>query len=61
MKKFPVGTEFYRKKGLEKAVTIHLPKELHDKLRRLAKKDERSLQITARRILEDGLKREGKA
>jgi predicted transcriptional regulator len=59
MKRLPaVGTEFYKKKGLEKAITIHLSKELHDKLRRLAKKEERSLQITARRILEEWLKRE---
>jgi len=60
MKKFPVGTEFYKKKGLEKSVTIHLRKELHDKLRRLAKVEERSLQITARRILEIAIERGGK-
>jgi len=58
MRKFPVGTEFYRKKGLEKAITIHLPKELHDKLLKLAKKEERSLQVTGRRILEEKLRRE---
>lgn len=58
MKKIPVGTEFYRKKGLEKAITIHLSKVFHDRLFQLAKKNERSLQVTARRILEEGLKRE---
>jgi predicted DNA-binding protein len=56
MKKIPVGTEFYKKKGLEKAITIHLPKELHARLYRLAKSEERSLQITVRRILEERLK-----
>jgi predicted transcriptional regulator len=57
MRKFPVGTEFYKKKGLEKAITVHLSKDLHEKLRRLAKKNERSLQVTTRRILEDGLRK----
>jgi hypothetical protein len=56
MRKFPVGTEFYKKKGLDKAITVHLSKESHDKLKLLAKKEERSLQITARRILEAHLK-----
>lgn len=52
---YPLGTKFYKKKGM-KAVTVHLSKEYHEKLLELAKKEERSLQKTARRILENGLK-----
>ena len=53
-KEYPVGTTFYKKKGLM-AIIIHLPKEAHVKLKALAKKEERSLQKTARRILEEKL------
>lgn len=56
MKSYPTGKEFYKKKGLTKALTIHLTKEAHSRLLRLARKQERSLQITARRILEEHLK-----
>lgn len=59
MKKlFLVGTEFYKKKGLEKAITIHLSKDFHLRLKKLAKKEERSLQVTARRIIENQLEKD---
>lgn len=48
------GSEFYKSKGL-KPVTLHLPIKAHKKLRELAKREERSLQVTARRILMDYL------
>lgn len=44
------GTQFYKDAGL-KAVTVHLPKDAHVKLMALAKKEDRSLQRTIRRIL----------
>jgi hypothetical protein len=46
------GTTFYRSAGL-KAVTVHLPAKAHKKLVEMAKKEDRSLQKTIRRILMD--------
>lgn len=51
-----MGTTFYKVKGLV-AITIHLSKDAHGKLKALAQKEERSLQKTARRILEEKLLR----
>jgi len=48
------GSDFYRSKGLQ-SLTLHIPKPVHRKLLRLAKREERSVQITARRILADYL------
>ena len=51
-KPYPVGRFFYKKIGLTKVLVIHLAPELYDRIRGLAEKEERSLQVTARRILE---------
>ncbi len=50
------GTQFYKGAGL-KAITVHLPKEAHLKLMGIAKKEDRSLQKTIRRILVEYAKR----
>jgi predicted transcriptional regulator len=44
------GTKFYASVGL-KAITVHLPPEIHKKLLKIADEDDRSLQKTIRRIL----------
>jgi predicted transcriptional regulator len=49
-KESKAGTKFYASVGL-KAVTVHLPPEVHKKLAKIAKKEDRSLQRTIRRIL----------
>lgn len=49
-KESKAGTKFYASVGL-KSVTVHLPKETHEKLTGIAKKQDRSLQRTIRRIL----------
>jgi predicted DNA-binding protein len=49
---YPVGRFFYKKAGLTKVIVIHLTPELYERIRNLAEKDERSLQVTARRILQ---------
>ena len=46
------GAKFYRSVGY-KSVTVHLPKNVHTTLVRLATKEDRSLQKTIRRILID--------
>jgi len=46
------GTKFYADVGL-KAITIHLPIQTHKKLVQIARKEDRSLQKTIRRILVD--------
>ncbi len=51
-KESKAGTKFYAGAGL-KAVTVHLPMETHKKLAQIAKKEDRSLQRTIRRILID--------
>lgn len=52
------GYGFYKRKGLEKALLIHLSKETHKKLRRRAFMDELSIQKTVRHILEEAVKNE---
>lgn len=49
-KESKAGTKFYASVGL-KSVTVHLPKETHIRLTEIAKKQDRSLQKTIRRIL----------
>lgn len=49
-KESKAGTQFYASVGL-KSVTVHLPKEAHKKLAGIAKREDRSLQKTIRRIL----------
>lgn len=49
-KESKAGTKFYASVRL-KAVTVHLPPEVHKKLMKIAKKEDRSLQRTIRRIL----------
>lgn len=49
-KESKAGTQFYASAGL-KSVTVHLPKAAHQKLAAIAKKQDRSLQKTIRRIL----------
>ena len=51
-KPYPVGRFFYKRAGLTKVLVIHLSPALYERIRRLAEKEERSLQVTARRILE---------
>ncbi len=46
------GTTFYANEGF-KAVTVHLPLKTHRKLQKIARKEDRSLQKTIRRILVD--------
>ena len=50
------GYGFYKKKGLEKALLIHLSRETHKKLRRKAFMHELSIQKTVRQILEEAVK-----
>lgn len=57
-KESKAGTQFYASVGL-KSVTIHLPRPTHKKLLKLAKKEDRSLQKTIRRILIDYTERLG--
>lgn len=52
------GFTFYKKKGLEKALLIHLSKETHRKVRRRAYMNELSIQKTVRQIIEDAVKNE---
>jgi predicted transcriptional regulator len=55
------GDVYYKKLGLTKPLLIHVSPELHGKLSKLADAEERSLQVTVRRILEKyvGLRDEG--
>jgi hypothetical protein len=55
------GFSFYKRKGLEKALLIHLSKETHQKLRRRAFMDELSIQKTVRRIIEEAVRNEHNA
>lgn len=52
------GFSFYKKKGLEKALLIHLTKETHKKLRHRAFMNDLSIQKTVRTIIEDAVKNE---
>jgi len=49
---YPVGRLFYKKAGFSKVLVVHLTPSLYERLRDLSDKEERSLQVTARRILE---------
>ena len=49
---YPVGRHFYKKIGLTKVLVIHLAPELYGRIKNLAEHEERSLQVTARRLLE---------
>jgi hypothetical protein len=49
---YPVGRLFYKLAGFTKVVVVHITVDLYKRLKGLADKDERSLQVTARRILE---------
>jgi len=51
-KPYPVGRHFYTRAGLTKVLVIHLTPELYGRIRSLAEAEERSLQVTARRMLE---------
>lgn len=50
------GTDFYKKKGFIKALTLHLTAKLYEDLRKRAYREKSSLQIAARKALEKGLK-----
>ena len=50
------GDLYYKKAGLTKPILIHVSPSVHGQLSKLAEEEERSLQITVRRILEDHLK-----
>jgi hypothetical protein len=52
------GFSFYKEKGLEKALLIHLSKETHKKLRRRAFMNELSIQKTVRQIIDEAVKNE---
>ena len=56
MAKMKVGSEFYRHKNL-KSINVHVSREAHKKLYDLAAKEDRSLQKTIRRILEEYAKK----
>ncbi len=51
------GTDFYRKKGYVKALTLHLTAKLYENLRKRAYEERTSLQVAARAALEKGLKK----
>jgi len=55
---YPVGRFFYKKNGFTKVIVIHLTPELYERIRGLAEKEERSLQVTARRLLESHFEEE---
>lgn len=59
-KESKAGTQFYTDAGL-KSVTIHLPKTTHRELMKLARKEERSLQKTIRRVLVDYVKKRSRS
>jgi plasmid stability protein len=52
------GFSFYKERGLEKALLIHLSKETHRKLRLRAFTKELSIQKAVRQIIEDAVKNE---
>ncbi|MBK7544148.1 MAG: hypothetical protein IPP09_10655 [Elusimicrobia bacterium] len=51
------GTDFYKKKGFVKALTLHLTETLYEALRKKAFEERSSLQVMARKALEKGLKK----
>jgi hypothetical protein len=46
------GDTFYKKAGFTKPILLHVSQMLHAKLTKMAEMEERSLQVTLRRILE---------
>ena len=54
-KKPKAGASHYTSSGL-KPVTIFLEPPIHAKLKALAEREDRSLQVTARRILEEKIR-----
>jgi len=58
--KTPKGTAYYRAAGFDKAILVPMSKELHQRLKDFAKKDERTMQTAARRILEGRLLKHNK-
>jgi hypothetical protein len=56
MKKgYPVGHAFYKKKGF-RTITVHLPKDLHSLLKKYAESEDRSLEKTIKKLIEEKLK-----
>ena len=51
-KLYPVGRLFYKLAGYTKVIVVHLTAGIYERLKGLAKKEERSMQVTTRRILE---------
>ena len=51
-KHYPVGRLFYKLAGFTKVIVVHITPELYKRIKNLAEKDERSIQVTARRMLE---------
>jgi len=51
-KSYPVGRHFYKKAGFTKVIVVHLTPETYGLIKRLAEKEERSIQVTTRRMLE---------
>ena len=51
-KLYPVGRLFYKLAGFTKVIVLHLTEKLYYHVKGLAKREERSMQVTARRILE---------
>lgn len=50
------GDLYYKKAGLTKPIVLHVSPAIHGQLLKVAEAEERSLQVTVRRILEDYLK-----
>lgn len=55
--KISTGTDFYKRKGFVKALTLHLTEKQYEALRRRAFEDKTSLQLAARKALEKGLQK----
>lgn len=53
VKDYPVGHDFYKRKGY-KTITVHLPKKLHERLKKFKEKDGRSIEWVIRRLLSKG-------
>ena len=51
------GLFYYRKGGLVRSIIVHLTDQTHRQLKKLAEREDRSLQATARRMIEEGLKK----
>jgi hypothetical protein len=51
----PKGNAYYKTIGFDKVVVVPMKKDLYARLKALADKEERTIQATARRILEGRL------